>query len=142
MSYYFAIIGTNDGPLYELEIGTYKQSGDGKPNFPVEIKELQQFIVNASLDILQDQQFKNNQIFFKNLDAFYGYQVYSYLTQGNIKFIISTNVKNQDESIRQFFIEVNELYVKNLLSPFYNVNDPIRSAGFDSRVCLLAKKYL
>ncbi|KAG7812129.1 hypothetical protein KL921_001361 [Ogataea angusta] len=142
MSYYFAILGTNDSPLYELEIGTYKQSGDGKPNFPIEIKELQQFIVNASLDILQDQQFKINQIFFKNLDSFYGYQVYSYLTQGNIKFIISTNVKNQDESIRQFFIEVNELYVKNLLSPFYNVNDPIRSVGFDSRVCLLAKKYL
>ncbi|ODV86370.1 hypothetical protein CANARDRAFT_231977 [[Candida] arabinofermentans NRRL YB-2248] len=142
MSYYFTIIGTNDTPIYELEIGTYKQSGDGKPNFPIEIKEIQQFIVNASLDILQDVQFKSNQIFTKNLDSFYGYQIYSFLTQGNCKFLISTNAKNHDESIRQFFIEINELYVKNLLSPFYNLNDPIRSTGFDSRVRMLAKKYL
>ncbi|QPG75080.1 hypothetical protein FOA43_002420 [Brettanomyces nanus] len=142
MSYYFSIIGNNDAPLYELEIGTYHQSGDGTPHLPKEIHQLEQFIVNSSLDILQDIQFKNNAIFTKNLDNFYGYQIFSYLTQGNAKFIILTDLKSHDESLRQFLIEINELYVKTLLNPFYTVNNPITSSGFDTRVRLLARKYL
>ncbi|GME85139.1 unnamed protein product [Ambrosiozyma monospora] len=142
MSYYFAIIGTNDSPVYELEIGTYKQSGDGKPNLPADIKELEQFILNSSLDTLESLQFKSNQIYTKNLDSFYGFTIFSYLTQGNAKFMILTDLAKNDESIRQFLIEINELYVKNLLNPFYNLNDPIKGANFDSRVRVLAKKYL
>lgn len=143
MSYYFTILGSTDTPLYELDIGTYKQSqGDGSVSFPVEIDQLKQFIVNGSLDILQDVQFKSNQIFFKNLDSFYGYNILAFLTQGNAKFMILTNTKVNDESIRQFFIELNELFVKKILSPFYKVNSPITDIQFDQRVKLLAKKYL
>lgn len=142
MSYYFSIVGTNDTPLYELEIGTYHQSGDGTPHIAPEIKELEQFIVNASLDVLQDAQFKDNSIFTKKLDSFYGYQIISYLTQGNAKFLVLTDVKNHMESIRQFLIEINELYVKHLLNPFYRPNNAITSAEFDSRVRALAKRYL
>lgn len=29
MSYYFAMLGTNDSPVYELEFGTFRQGGDG-----------------------------------------------------------------------------------------------------------------
>lgn len=142
MSYYFTIIGSTNEPLYELDIGTYKQNGDGSINFPLEIKELKQFIANASLDILENIQFKSNQIFFKNIDSFYGYSNFIFLTQGNIKFLILTNCKNLDESIRQFFIEINEIYVKKLLSPFYDINTPIKSKVFDAKIRLLAKKYL
>lgn len=143
MSYYFTILGSNDAPLYELDIGSYKQSqGGGIVAFPVEIDQLKQFIVNASLDILQDTQFKTNQIFFKNLDSFYGYSILAFLTQGNAKFLILTNTKVNDESIRQFFIELNELFVKKILSPFYKINSPITDTQFDLRVRLLAKKYL
>lgn len=142
MSYYFTIIGTDDTPVYELEIGTYHQSGNGTPHLPKELREMEQFIVNSSLDILQDKQFKNNKIFTKDLDSLYGYQICSYLTQGNGKFMILTDLKNREESIRQFFIEIHELYVKNLLNPFYQINAPITSELFDSRVRTLAKRYL
>ena len=30
MSYYLAIIGTKDTPIYELDFGTYRQGGDGQ----------------------------------------------------------------------------------------------------------------
>ncbi len=142
MSYYFAIIGTNDAPVYELEIGTYRQSGNGVPHLPNELQELEQFVLNSSLDILQNIQFKDTGLFSKNLDSFYGYKILSYLTQGNGKFLIMTDLKNHDESIRQFFIEIHELYVRNMLNPFYEVNQPIRSADFDMRVRALAKRYL
>lgn len=29
MSYYLALIGTSDNPIYEAEFGTYRQGGDG-----------------------------------------------------------------------------------------------------------------
>jgi trafficking protein particle complex subunit 2 len=59
MSYYFAIIGTKDAPLFEHEMGTYKQSGDGIPRFRDEIRHLNQFIVHASLDIVEEVQWLN-----------------------------------------------------------------------------------
>jgi hypothetical protein len=31
MSYYLALIGTTDSPIYEAELGTYRQGGDGVP---------------------------------------------------------------------------------------------------------------
>ncbi|CDK27755.1 unnamed protein product [Kuraishia capsulata CBS 1993] len=141
MSYYFAMIGTKDNPIYELEIGTYKQSGDGTPKFPTEMKELNPFIVHSALDIVEEVQWKNNQLYLKTIDSFYGYQVSAYVTPGNVKFMLLHDVK-AEESIRQFFIEINDLYVKMLLSPFYNFNESIKSGSFDMRVRLLAKKYL
>lgn len=47
-----------------------------------------------------------------------------------------------DEPIRQFFYDVYELYTKTLMSPFYNVDQEIRSGVFDMRVRAGAKKYL
>lgn len=29
MSYYFAMVGTKDAPIYSIEFGTYRQGGDG-----------------------------------------------------------------------------------------------------------------
>lgn len=141
MSYYFSIIGTKDNPIYELEIGTYKQSGDGTPKFSNDIKELRQFVVNSSLDIVEDLQWKTTDHYLKSIDNFYGYNISCFLTSGNIKFMMLHDTKSE-ESLRLFFTDVYDLYTKALLSPFYNFNDPIRSASFDARIRMLAKKYL
>lgn len=143
MSYYFAIIGTDDQPIYELEAGTYKQGGDGIARFHQEVRELNPYILHASLDIIEDLQWKSNSIFFKNMDHFYGFNISGYLTAGNVKFLMLSDMPNDVEtSIRQFFVEVNDLYVKTLLSPFYTVNQVVRSGNFDLKVKLLVKKYL
>ena len=62
MSYYFCIIGTKDNPLFELEFGTSKQGGDGVARFPAEARRLNPFIVHASLDIVEEVQWLNNQM--------------------------------------------------------------------------------
>ena len=54
---------------------------------------------------------------------------------------LSTQAKNED-AVKQFFIEVHELYVKVLLNPFYNENQRIRSAAFDSKVKAVAYSHL
>lgn len=155
-SYYFSIIGTKDNPVYEVEFSSFKNipttntSGPyvpGKAQFQPSIKELLPFIANSSLDLIEETQWSSNQVYLGKVDSFYGLLVNAFLTQGNIKLILCydgnySGSKSEENSIKQFFNEVNELYVKNLLNPFYSVNDPIISPEFDLKVKLLAKKYL
>jgi len=63
MSYYFAIIGTKDNPLFELELGTYKQGGDGIPRFREESRHLNQFIAHSSLDIVEEVQWIDGKMY-------------------------------------------------------------------------------
>ena len=62
MSYYLAIIGTQDNPLFEYEFGTAKQGGDGVARFPEQARHMNQFIVNSSLDIVEEVQWANGQM--------------------------------------------------------------------------------
>ncbi|ANB14432.1 Trs20p [Sugiyamaella lignohabitans] len=87
-SYYLAIIGTKDCPIYELEFGSYRQSGDGISKFPPEIKELSPFILHSSLDIVEDVQWTTNSLYLKSVDNFYSYMVSAFVTPGS-KYTIS-----------------------------------------------------
>lgn len=63
MSFYFAIIGTQDNPLFEHEFGTSKQGGDGVAKFPEQARHMNQFIVHSSLDIVEEVQWGNGQMY-------------------------------------------------------------------------------
>jgi hypothetical protein len=63
MSFYFAIIGTQDNPLFEHEFGTSKQGGDGAAKFPEQARHMNQFIVHSSLDIVEEVQWGNGQMY-------------------------------------------------------------------------------
>ncbi|EGV64166.1 TRAPP subunit [Yamadazyma tenuis] len=150
-SYYFTIIGTNDTPLYELEFASFKLGGSGasqvpgKSQFSNNVKEILPFVTHSSIDLIEDVQWNNNQFYLGKVDSFYGLSVNAFVTQGNIKFIIcydNGNGRYDENAIRQFFMETNELYVKELMDPFYSVNDALTSPDFDLRIKLLAKKYL
>ena len=62
MSYYFAIIGTQDNPLFEHEFGTSRQGGDGQSRFAEQASHMNQFIVHSSLDIVEEVQWGNGQM--------------------------------------------------------------------------------
>ena len=63
MSYYFAVIGTQDNPLFEYEFGTSKQGGDGQPRFSDQARHLNQFVLHSSLDIVEEIQWTNGQLY-------------------------------------------------------------------------------
>lgn len=63
MSYYFTIIGTRDNPLFELEFGTSKLGGDGIARFRDEAKYMNQFIVHAALDMVDEFQWANKDLY-------------------------------------------------------------------------------
>lgn len=67
MSYYFCIIGSRDNPLFELEFGTSKQGGDGIARFPPEARQLNPFVLHASLDVVEEVQWINPQMLFQQL---------------------------------------------------------------------------
>ncbi len=50
--------------------------------------------------------------------------------------------RKDEDVIRNFFQEVYELYLRAMLNPFYRLNSPIETAGFDARVNALGKKLL
>ena len=159
-SYYFSIIGTRDNPIYEFEFSSFKGSASsnqvpGCSQFSAGVKEILPFIANSSLDLVEDAQFTTLKFSLGKIDSFYGLDVSAFVTQGNIKFILcyersvgdtqgSSNPlsKYDENSIRQFFMEANELYVKCLLNPFYSVNDAITSPDFDLKLKTGARKYL
>ena len=62
MSYYFAIIGTQDNPIFEYEFGTSKQGGDGQPRFAEQARQMNQFILHSSLDVAEEVQWNNGQL--------------------------------------------------------------------------------
>ncbi len=62
MSYYFAIVGTLDNPLFEYEFGTSKQGGDGQSRFTDQVRHLNQFILHSSLDIAEEVQWSHGQM--------------------------------------------------------------------------------
>lgn len=68
-------------------------------------------------------------------------QVSTFLTAGNVKFMLLHGGKNED-SIKNFFNDVYELYVKLLMNPFYAYDTPITSKAFDTRVRAIARRYL
>ena len=62
MSYYFAIVGTRDNPIFELEFGTSKGGGDGVARFRDDARHLNQFIVHAALDMVEELQWSNREL--------------------------------------------------------------------------------
>lgn len=159
-SYYFSIIGTRDNPIYEFEFSSFKSNNStnlipGRAQFSPEVKEILPFVANSSLDLVEDAQFNTQMFSLGKIDTFYGLEISAFVTQGNIKFILcyersdgdaqgSSNPlsKYDENSIKQFFMDANELYVKCLLNPFYSVNDAITSPDFDLRLKMIARKYL
>ena len=67
--------------------------------------------------------------------------VSAFLTAGNIRFLLLHNGKS-DDSIKNFFYECHELYVKLTMNPFYHYDTPITSKEFDRRVRAVARRYL
>lgn len=59
----------------------------------------------------------------------------------DVKFMLLHDQKSED-SIKSFFTEVYELYIKILMNPFYEKNAPIANPSFDNRVKLVARRFL
>ena len=124
--------GEVDSPIYEAEFINTQRREDNS--------HLNQFIIHAALDMVEDSVWGTQSMFFKSVDKFNDYLISAFVTAGGIKFMLLHDVRNED-GIRSFFHDVHELYVKVLMNPFYQPNSPVTSPLFDSRVKTLGRRY-
>ncbi|KAJ3189163.1 Trafficking protein particle complex subunit 2 [Gaertneriomyces sp. JEL0708] len=137
---YFVIVGTTDNPLYEAEWGPQTRSGDGSGKKD-EHKHLNQFIVHAALDVVDDLVWTTNSMYLKVVDKFNEWFISAFVTASGVRFMLLHDTQNTD-GIRNFFQDVHELYIKVLLNPFMEPNSKITSPQFDARLKALARKWL
>ncbi|WFD17046.1 TRAPP subunit [Malassezia arunalokei] len=112
-------------------------------------RHLLQMIAHGSLDSLEDRQFLESNIYFKNLDRIYDWNVSVFLVPCStctpahldIKFILLHQHKHE-EGIRLFLMDVWELWVKIFMNPFQDLDAPIQSTSFDTRIRASAKRHL
>lgn len=79
MSYYFTILSPTDVPLFSVTFGTSKAGGDGvaRFRFPESAQYMNQFIVHASLDIVEEVQWTNGALYVDDtLQGFFKMHMY------------------------------------------------------------------
>ncbi|PLN81125.1 Sedlin [Aspergillus taichungensis] len=72
MSYYFTILSPTDAPLFNIAFGTSKSGGDGiaRFRFPDTAQYMNQFIIHSSLDIVEEAQWMNGNMYLKHIDTY------------------------------------------------------------------------
>eukprot|EP00300_Choanocystis_sp_HF-7_P007304 c15212_g1_i2.p1 GENE.c15212_g1_i2~~c15212_g1_i2.p1 ORF type:complete len:138 (+),score=34.37 c15212_g1_i2:44-457(+) len=129
----FFIVGNNDCPLYQADL-TAQSKGD-------DTAHLNEFIAHAALDMVDDVVWTTKDMYLKVVDSFNEFQVSAFVTASSARFLMIHKAR-PDESLKHFFFEVYELFIKMIMNPFYPINSPITSPVFDSKVRNLARRYL
>ncbi|KKZ64005.1 hypothetical protein EMCG_01666 [[Emmonsia] crescens] len=92
MSYYFTILSPTDVPLFSHSFGTSKAGGDGvaRFRFPDNAPYMNQFIVHASLDIVEELQWSNGAMYLKHIDTYPPTSAYvsAFLTGSGARFLL------------------------------------------------------
>ncbi|WFD35219.1 TRAPP subunit [Malassezia cuniculi] len=87
-------------------------------------RQMLQMIAHGSLDIIEDRQFVSNTMYLKSIDRINDWSVSAFVVPGNVKFIMLHEHKHED-GIRNFFLEVWELWTKPLIVVFAPVRGDI-----------------
>mmetsp|Transcript_54355 Transcript_54355/g.80619 ORF Transcript_54355/g.80619 Transcript_54355/m.80619 type:complete len:141 (+) Transcript_54355:74-496(+) len=132
----FVIVGKNE-PLYEAEFNKLPGSAATSDS----VTRQNYFVLHSALDLVDKAAWTTNNMYLKVVDKVNQQQVSTFLTAGNIKFMLLHGGRSED-SIKNFFTDVYELYVKLSMNPFYQYDTPITSKTFDNRVRAIARRYL
>ena len=132
----FVIVGKNE-PLYEAEFNKVPGSSSTQDS----LTRQNYFVLHSALDLVEKAAWTTNNMHLKVVDKVNHQHVSTFLTAGNIKFMLLHGGRSED-GVKNFFMDVYELYVKLSMNPFYSYDTPITSKAFDTRVRAVARRYL
>jgi hypothetical protein len=101
----FVIVGRNE-PLYEAEF--HKRGSAGTSDA---VTRQNYFVLHSALDLVERAAWTTSSMYLKVVDKVNHQQISTFLTAGNVKLMLLHGGRNED-SIRNFFQDVYELYVK------------------------------
>lgn len=90
--------------------------------------------------MVDEAMWSTNFMFLKTVDKFNESLISAFVTAGGIRLMMLHNVRSED-AIRGFFQDVYEIYLRQVMNPFYEASSPISSAAFDLRVRTAARKH-
>ena len=132
------IINPDDVALYERE---WSSSDSAQSQAEMQDRRhLNQLIAHAALDLVDENIKLSNQMYLKRIDKFNEYIVSAFVTATGIRFLVLHDTNN-DDSIRLFFVEVYEAFLKLQMNPLYRKDDKIYSMKFNQKVMQIGKRY-
>jgi hypothetical protein len=129
----FLIVGRNE-PLYSAEFSSSKTPTSDS------VTRQNNFVMHSALDMVDKNAWVNNNMYLKVVDKVNHQMVSVFLTAGHVKFMI-LHCGKSDDLVKNFFLDVHELYVKLSMNPFYQFDTSIDSKDFDSRVRAAGRRY-
>lgn len=132
----FLIVGRNE-PLYSAEIG----KPSGTPATAQTITRQNYIVMHSALDLVEKSAWVNGNMYLKVVDQVNHQKVSVFLTSCHVKFLLLHTGKSED-TVRNFFNDIYEVYTKLSMNTFYKFDTPITSKQFDSRVKAAGRRYL
>jgi len=154
----FLIVGRNE-PLYEAELhktmtaapnttsSEYYSDKQQKASSSSSdsITRQNYFVLHSALDLVDINAWTNSNMYLRVVDKVNHQMVSVFVTASHVKFMLLHNSggkNNMEDMVRNFFMEVYEVYVKLSMNPFYKYDTAITSKAFDAKVHAAGRRYL
>ncbi|CAK0783312.1 hypothetical protein CVIRNUC_006511 [Coccomyxa viridis] len=127
-----AVIGQQNNPLYLQTL--QQETNESSLRF--------HYVVHCSLDAVEERMMNPIKSTGEPSDAYLGllypteeFKIYGYASNTRVKFILVVDeVMPKDEEMRLIFRRFHAAFIDAISNPFYTVNMPITSPGFDASV--------
>jgi len=133
----FLIVGTSE-PLYSAEFLKIPTAAAASTD---STKQYFSFLLHSSLDTLLPLAGTTSATFLRTVARLPPFSVSAFLTPSGVKLLL-LHPGRPDETLKSFFNECYEVYVKYQMNPFAKFDEPITSKAFDARVRSIGRKYL
>lgn len=131
---YFCIVTRDDGLIYDKDIDLADK---------IRVNAIAQFVVHASLDMVDIKSDLCSDMFLGKVDEFGAYHISAFVTATRTRFLLLFDPSLLSENaISAFFNGARTLFAKARQNPFYADGEVLASDWFDAEIAKCANATL